>query len=172
MYRLVMRIKLFFLLSLLSATSAFAAWQTSVVDTAGGGYTSLALDTSGNPHISYFENSNQDLKYAKWNGSSWTTQIIDAAGYAGFYTSIALDSSDKPRIAYHSGAGSYTLKYAEWNGSAWALQTVASAYSGYDTSLVLDSNDNPHITYHEDTNTGFLKYIKWTGAAWAGRAPC
>ena len=47
-------------------------WRIQTVDSAGwvGWYTSLALDDSGYPHISYYDNTNADVKYAAWNGSS------------------------------------------------------------------------------------------------------
>jgi hypothetical protein len=51
----------------------------STVDSAGdaGKYNSLVLDSSGNPHISYHDESNSDLKYAHYNGSSWEIETVD-----------------------------------------------------------------------------------------------
>ena len=66
-----------------------------------GSDTSLVLDSSGNAHISYFDNTNDDVKYAHWTGTVWEIEIADGDDNAGYWTAIALGPDDKPRIAYH-----------------------------------------------------------------------
>jgi hypothetical protein len=63
------------------------------VDTGGdvGMYTAIAVDSADNPHISYFDITNTDLKYAKRTLSCWQTETIDKGGVVGYYPSIAID---------------------------------------------------------------------------------
>jgi hypothetical protein len=76
-----------------------------------GEYTSLALDWSGYPHISYRDGTNDDLKHAYRDPMGWHLETVDSAGNVGTYTSLALDESGHPHISYND----YTnqdLKYA------------------------------------------------------------
>jgi len=73
------------------------------------------LDKGDHPHLSYYDYTNSDLKYAHWDGSSWYIEAIDTAGDVGVCTSIVLDSSGHPHISYVDNSFSGALKYA-WYG--------------------------------------------------------
>ena len=76
-----------------------------------GNYNSLALDANGYPHVSYRDASNEDLKYAWYDGSMWVSMTVDSAGWVGRYNSLALDSNGSPHISYFDWTNG-DLKYA------------------------------------------------------------
>ena len=80
-----------------------ATWGTETVDSSGmvGTYTSIALDSSDDAHISYYDSTNGNLKYATNASGSWEAETVDSSGIVGKYTSIALDSSGNPHISYY-----------------------------------------------------------------------
>lgn len=144
-------------------------WYIETVDSGGdvGWSTCLALDSSGTPHISYYDHGGKNLKYASWNGSFWDIVTVEASGDVGVYNSLALDSSGNPHIAYLENTDDDDLKYASWNGSFWEIEYVDSSAGnvGYNPSLVIDSSDYPHIAYCDYSN-GDLKYAGWNGNDW------
>ena len=144
------------------------SWRIETVDTIDdvGMHSSVTLDSHNNPHISYSESSNWDLKYAHWDGSSWINETVDSVGDVGGSSSIALDGNDYPHISYTAAFPNWGLKYTKWTGSNWSIETVDSYYAtGRWTSLALDSNDYPHISYWNDSN-GEVRYAKWNGSSW------
>ena len=48
-------------------------WTREAVDEIPkvGTHTSLALDSNGRPHISYYDESNGNLKYVRWQDTGW-----------------------------------------------------------------------------------------------------
>ena len=141
-----------------------AGWCTEIVDGEGvvGEYTSLELDSSDNPHISYFDRTNFDLKYAYRDGSSWQIGIADSFGNVGNHNSLALDSSGHPHISYFDDTND-DLKYARCESGCgdqvnWQKVTVDDiGIVGIFTSLTLDSSGYPHISYQDYTGNA-LKY--------------
>jgi hypothetical protein len=126
-----------------------------------GGYSSIALDSSGYPHISYFDDNSDDLKYAYKDASGWNTQTIDNAESVGYYTSIALDSTGYPHISYCDLSGDADLKYAYKDASGWNTQTVDSGeYRGAWTSIALDGSGYPHISYMDGKNYNLMYAYK------------
>ncbi len=144
-------------------------WGIVTVDSTGdvGGHTSIVLNSSGNPRISYYDFTNGDLKYAYCDvncyiSTNWTKVAVDSTGNVGEYTSIALDSSGNPRISYYDYLNG-DLKYAYCdsgcnNPSNWIKITVDSTMDvgGY-TSIALDSSGKPRISYYDFENLD-LKY--------------
>jgi len=149
---------------LLSTTVVFAHdWEMITVDSTWdvGTYSSLAIDTDNNPHISYYRKSFEDLKYAYYDGS-WHTEIVDSGGCVGLSTSLALDTSNNPHISYYDDSNN-DLKYAYYDGS-WHKETVDSdGWVGFYTSLALDTSNNPHISYLDQSNYD-LKYAYYDGS--------
>jgi hypothetical protein len=140
-----------------------STWNIQTVDQGYVGWdNTLVLDSSGNPHISYYDERNHDLKYASWTGSAWNTQTVDQKGDVGQYISLALDSKDNPHISYIDTTNG-NLKYANLVSSGWSIQTVAPTVTqDFGTALALDSKDNPHISYWGKG----LMYASWTGSTW------
>jgi hypothetical protein len=65
--------------------------------------TSIAIDPDDNyPAIAYYDSSNRELIYAKWDGSDWDDKTtVDSSGDVGQYASLAFDASGNPSIGYY-----------------------------------------------------------------------
>jgi hypothetical protein len=137
------------------------------IDSTGvvGWDSSLALDSSGFPVVSYLDETNGDLKLVHCNDANCvggnesivTVDSVGEAGDVGVYTSLALDSSGFPVISYFDAYNS-AMKLAHCNdancvGGNESIVTVDSAgYVGLDTSLALDSSGFPVVSYIDGTN--------------------
>jgi hypothetical protein len=154
------------------AKSAAWLWIIEEVDSAPGRFgasVGLALGSDGSPHVSYYDDDQNVLMYARRTSGGWQRTVVDDWKYAGGMSDIALDSMEHPHIAYRAAAGN-TLKYAYWNGSRWKVHFLGANEYGWDPSLVLDGEDHPHIAYlgyYQPVSGGQTpKYRHWDGSAW------
>ena len=133
-----------------------------------GVLTSLTLDASDHPHISYLDYTDGDLKYAWYDGTTWHIKTVDSEGEVGWYSSLALDTDGNPHISYYD-CTNYDLKYAWHDGVSWQMERVyvlgRVGYRG--SSLALDASDHPRISYYDGTNRD-LKYAYWGTGPQAG----
>lgn len=118
---------------------------------------SLALDSRGYPHISYYNQTASDnapvqIRYLSWNGTGWNRETVAMPATRDFTTSLAIDSRDIPHIAYCDVANE-ALMYATRSPSGiWSTQTVVQ---GPDLLrmpfLALSPAGNPGIAYFDLT---------------------
>lgn len=77
------------------------------------GFVSLAFAPDGQPAISYYDDINDNLKYAKYDGAQWTLEVVDSEGDVGLYTSLAFSPQGRPTITYFDRTNG-KLKIAEY----------------------------------------------------------
>jgi hypothetical protein len=143
-------------------------WSIYQIDTAinQGQYSSIAVDSAGKVHISYYDDTNDDLKYVTNSTGSWIFLKIDSAGDVGSYSSIAADSHDRVHISYYDAYPNYNLKYATNEFGFWVVRNLdTSGDVGKYSSVAVDSADRVHISYYDATNLD-LKYATNTSGSW------
>lgn len=141
-----------------------AEWTIETVDNAGntGQYSSIATK-NGRLHISYFDVSNGDLRYAaKEIGGAWTLQTIDKGANTGLHTSI--DVNDYLHISYHKKSSSQ-LKYASNESGQRVAGALDSARAGLYPSICVDRKEKSHISYYDGSDNS-LKYATNVSGDW------
>ena len=125
----------------------------------------IAVDSNNLPHISYSQTGQwcgNGLRLASFDGSTWTTQGVDAGTNKGCDSSIVIDENDHIYIAYQDRDGQ-KLKFATNKSGSWLSYTPdASSFGntlqpGYSTSLVMDEQGQFHIA-HYDSHNEDLRY--------------
>lgn len=102
-----------FPLDLRYAVKQGGVWQTSapLTQSAPGYYSSLALDTHNDPHMSFADESQTSIRYIWWDGTAWRDSFVARSVPLSGSASLKLDQHDHPHIAYCDDAHS-TIKYA------------------------------------------------------------
>lgn len=137
-------------------------WRVEIADSSGkvGKYTSLALDKEGNPHVSYFDESNRKLKYAYKKDDKWHREIADKGGT---HTSLALDANGRPYIT-HIDNFALIVRLAHRSELGWKAQPIdfEGPFNFY-CSVKVDARDRVWISYYYDgtPDAWYLKCALW-----------
>ena len=144
-----------------------------------GHYISMVMGSGGHLHISYYDDYNQDLKYAHLvgaggncgPGNTWECQTIESADDVGKYNDIILNQYADPVVSYFKTIGTMGLRLATkvgaglgncGTGNAWSCIWVdQAAYLSDGTSLARYPGlaATPHISYFY--NNGTLKRLEY-----------
>ena len=81
-----------------------SGWRHGITDPGDddGRWNSIALDSMGHPHVAYWDATHDQLKFASFDGTNWTTSVVDTTGHNGRYASLVMLASDIPAIAYRA----------------------------------------------------------------------
>jgi len=137
------------------ASKQSESWVVETVDTESKvcGHVSLAVDSEGRLHVSYYnaeygDSTSEKLRYAHKDASGWHTETVPGSAQMHLYTSIALDSEDWPHLLH-----GYYLGYAFKDAYGWHYEEIdvdfEGGYYGLYASLVLDNADHAHIAFHQ-----------------------
>jgi len=145
-------------------------YQTRSIDSQRdvGLSTALALDNGNRAHISYMDDTSDDLKYATNTGGTWVTGVISSTGDVGVYSSIAVDWGNVPHVAYYDiGAGD--LEYATLSGGNWVHTTVDNTKDKnmglYPDIVISPASNLPYISYYNATDKD-LMLANFDGTRW------
>ncbi len=119
--------------------------------------TSIALQSNGNPAISYFDDIGNQLKYALRSGGNWQIMTVPSSG--GMFSSLVFDQSDNPHISFYTVANgnSGLVRYAYLNDNLWVvedideLSNVPITFTGARnvTSLAVDHRGSLHVVFND-----------------------
>jgi len=136
-------------------------WEVDEVATGGNvRVCDLALDSSGEPHIAYWDMADYTLHYARWNGAQWEGTMVDGVGEANYGPSctICLDSEDVPMIACMRQSPDWGIYLVTLEDGQWIASRVDPTSSpGTELSMALGSDGEPRIAHYSPLESA-LKY--------------
>jgi Subtilase family len=137
-----------------SKSESATAWAVRTVDGTtqrGGGYTSLAYDSSNRPGFTYYDAFNADLKFAHFDGTAWVTDTVAANLSQGLYSNLSFDSAGDADILYYHKSLDAVFRATGTIGNWSAGELLA----GGGRHLVVARNHTSQVFsyYHVDTNS-------------------
>ncbi|MDB6031206.1 MAG: hypothetical protein JWM16_1544, partial [Verrucomicrobiales bacterium] len=154
--------------SLTLASLKGSNWVYEAIPDSFGGLRPSLVVSSEVAHVSFYNPSDQCLRYARFDGTNWISQAVDCGpGGRGHFNSVAIYNG-MPRIAYTDG-WTNGLKFALWTGSSWSITNLDTAEAhGSWAAMRLNAAGEPTIAYADmEQNRGLLlekRGGKWTNS--------
>lgn len=125
--------------------------------------TSLALDSTGFPHVAYLHPREDAIRYARWNGTEWNVEAVDQGHHFLGEVNLVLDAEDRPHLSYFRGEIGFVM-YTTWNGSEWTIRRVARGMQEGVNNLALNATGRPLVAY--TYLNGQPRLSTWNGSGW------
>jgi subtilisin family serine protease len=172
---------------LYATRSVSGMWSsTRAIDSIGdvGSQLSIAVDTTGKPGIAYYDATNSAVRYASFNGVTWSNKTIESSKWVGTSPSLGYDIDGNAYLAYYRrSGGNLRLSILDRDSGRWERITVDGldgADVGSDLSLDVGEaalRNGPFTVYdttvaiaYADRTNGNLKYARLDvddpGATW------
>ena len=153
---------IFFAAVLCRTSQGLGSWVSTVLDIPAGisgiypnygGTSDVAVDSSGNVHISHSDHANGQVRYVTNASGAWAGKAI--CNFTLSYTTITFDSKNRVHIyAIRKSAGSSvelihaTIVSGTWHVTSNVIDaTPVSFVRTSNESIYLDASDNLHIVY-------------------------
>jgi hypothetical protein len=129
---------------------------------------SIAIDKNGRPGVAYYDAPNANLKYAHFNGSSWTIEVVDSKNSVGQNPSLRFNGAGNPVISYHKATGA-DLRLAVKASGGWNISAIDSVGDvGQFSSLALNpATGRWAVAYTDYTKAGFKYASQNANGTWS-----
>ncbi len=146
--------------------NAGSGWEVTAVGSGPIPYqynVGLALDPTGVPTLTYYDDSDRDLIIATLVGEAWSLETVASEGDVGKYSSLAFDAEGRAAVTFFeqtSGtAGNILFAFNE--GADWVLETVGqlTAFSEgnarRNSSLAFDGQGRAHVAFSDTSGVWY-----------------
>jgi hypothetical protein len=117
----------------------------------------LALDPTGSPSLTYYNDADQDLVFARLVDGSWNLEKAAEEGNVGKYSSLAFSPDGQPAVTFfrQTDATSGEIVYATKGDGGWIQETIGelTAFSELNarrnSSLAFDSQGRATVAFSD-----------------------
>lgn len=109
----------------------------------------IAIDSSGNAHVAWFDSTTLSLRYGAYNGTDFDIEEVDPPAtddQNGEFARIAIAGDGTIHISYLAiVSDTPVLRHASGSAGSWTVEDVPGEGKGVHGTMLFDSSGNPVI---------------------------